>query len=228
MMYVDIYYVLLVIPAFLVALIAQMRVKSTFNRYNRERLYNGMTGAQAARRILDDNGLLRVRVERTAGKLNDHYSHRENTVWLSDATYNSSSVAAVGVAAHEAGHALQYAHEYGPIRIRTAILPVTNIGANLAWPAIIIGYLLGFGTLVYVGIALFSLAVIFQLITLPVEYNASRRAMAILENGNMMNDNELKGARKVLNAAAATYLAALAVSIANLLRIMLVFGRRRR
>ena len=227
-MYVDIYYLILVLPALLIALITQIGVKSAFNRNNRERLGSGMTGAQAARRILDENGLYHVGIERFGGKLTDHYSHRENVIRLSEATYNSSSAAAVGVAAHEAGHALQYAEEYGPIRMRTAILPATNIGANLAWPAIIIGYIFGLGPLVYVGIALFSLAVIFQLVTLPVEYNASRRAMVVLENSHMMNEHELKGARKVLGAAAATYLAALAVSMANLLRIVLVFGRRRR
>lgn len=227
---IDYYYLILVLPAFLVAVIAQISVKSTFNRFNRVRTQNGMTGAEAARAILDYNGLAHISVERTKGSLTDHYSDKECVVRLSDTTYGSASVAAVGVAAHEAGHAVQYAEEYGPIRFRTAILPATKIGSNLAWPAMLLGVIFSIEPLIFAGIVLFSLAVVFQLVTLPVEFNASRRAIAALDERNMLSQHELGGARKVLNAAAMTYVAALAVSIANMLRLILLFGggRRRR
>jgi len=227
---IDFYYLVLVMPAFLIALIMQFRVKSTFNKFSKYATRGGLTGAQAARSILDANGLQHINIVPVRGELTDSYSHRENVIRLSDSTYNSTSIAAVGVAAHEAGHALQYANQYAPIKVRTAILPATQIGANLAWPAMLIGLFFSIPILIFAGIILFSLAVFFQLITLPVEYNASRRAITVLDQYGMMTSDELGGAKKVLSAAAMTYVAALAVSLANLLRIILLFGggRRRR
>ncbi len=223
---IDIWYLVLVLPAFAVALFAQARVKSTFNKFNRFRTMSGLTGAQAARRVLDANGLQHVRIEHVAGELTDHYDPQTNVIRLSDSTYGSASIASIGVAAHEAGHACQYAEEYGPIRFRMALVPVCNIGANLSWPAILLGYLFSMRPLVFIGIALFSLSVLFQLVTLPVEYNASSRALAAIDSSGLMSADELSGAKKVLSAAAMTYVAALAVSIANLLRLVLIFGRR--
>lgn len=222
---VDPYYLLLVLPAFLLSLFFQFKVKSTFNKYNRVTTANRLNGYHAARAILDGNGLQNIQIEQVPGTLSDHYDHQARAIRLSDSTYANSSVGAVGVAAHEAGHAVQYARGYTPIRVRGWLVPVTNIGATLSWPAILLGYLMGFGVLVYVGIALFSLSVLFQLVTLPVEFNASKRAVAILENGNMLTPDELRGAKKVLNAAAMTYVAALAVSAANLIRLIAIFGR---
>ncbi len=225
---IDIWYLVLVLPAFVIALIAQAKVKSTFNKFNQYRTMSGLTGAQAARRVLDANGLQFVRVEHIKGELNDHYDPQTNVIRLSDSTYNSMSIAAVGVAAHEAGHACQYAEEYAPIRFRMALVPVCNLGANLSWPAILLGYLFGMRPLVFIGIVLFSLSVLFQLVTLPVEFNASSRALAAIDSSGLMNQDELSGAKKVLSAAAMTYVAALAVSVANLLRLILIFGRRNR
>ncbi len=223
---IDIWYIVLVLPAFLVALWAQARVKSTFNKFNGYRTASGLTGAEAARRVLDANGLQHVRIEHIAGELTDHYDPKTDVIRLSDSTYNSASIASIGVAAHEAGHACQYAQDYAPIRVRTAIVPICNIGANVSWPVILLGYFVGLRPLVFIGIALFSLSVLFQLVTLPVEYNASDRALSALETGGIMTNDELSGAKKVLGAAAMTYVAALAVSIANLLRLVMIFGRR--
>lgn len=225
---VDIWYLVLVLPAFLVALIAQARVKSTFNKFNRYRTAAGITGSEAARRVLDANGLQHVRIEHVQGELTDHYDPTTDVIRLSDSTYMSPSIAAAGVAAHEAGHACQYAQEYAPIRLRTSMVKICNIGANLSWPAILLGYILSFRPLVFIGIVLFSLSVLFQLVTLPVEFDASRRAVAALEQGGLLTGQELEGTRKVLKAAAMTYVAALAVSVANLLRLILIFGRRKR
>ena len=223
----DRYYILLVIPAMLIALWAQMRVKSTFAKYSREGTYGGLTGAQAARRILDANGLTDVRIEPVRGSLTDHYDPRDKVVRLSMDVYGCDTVAAVGVAAHETRHAIQHAVGYFPLQLRNAIIPITNIGSQLSIPLVFIGYFLGMQPLVSLGILLFSLVTVFQLITLPVEFNASRRALATLDEYGMVNDYEHEGVRKVLSAAALTYVAALIVSLANLLRLILLFGGRR-
>lgn len=231
----DFSYILL-IPAIIFAIWAQINVSSTFNKMNKYR--TGMTGFAAARSILDANGLNNVSIERVHGKLTDHYDPRKNVIRLSEAVYDNNSAGAVGVAAHEAGHAVQYAVGYSPIRIRTAIIPVTSFGSYAAMPLFIIGMIISmysstesnFGwTLMVAGILFFSLAVLFQLVTLPVEFNASRRAMAALENSGNLGAEELKASGKVLKAAALTYVAALAVALLNLLRlIMIVSGGRRR
>jgi len=219
-------YIVLVMPAILFSLWAQTKVNSTFSKYQRVRCYSGYTGAQIARRILDENGLSNVRVERVSGSLTDHYDPRTHVVRLSDSVYNSDSVAAVGVAAHETGHAVQHATGYGPLGLRNAIIPLTNFGSKLSMPLILLGLILNSYTLAMTGIIAFSMVALFQLITLPVEFNASRRAMRTLSNG-MLSDRELGGARQVLTAAALTYVAALLVSAMQLLRLLLLVNRRR-
>ena len=225
---IDIYYIILVLPAIIFSMWAQSRVTSTFNRYSKERTYSGMTGYEAARRILAANGLYHVNVERVSGNLTDHYDPKTNVIRLSDSVFGSNSVAAVGVAAHEAGHAVQYAQQYAPIKLRTAIIPVTNIGSTLSVPMVLVGFLMGMQPLVNFGLILFATVAVFQLVTLPVEFNASRRAVEALELGGTMAEEELRGVKKVLSAAAMTYVAALAVSVANLLRLVLRFGGRNR
>ena len=225
---IDIYYIILVIPALIFSGWAQTKVNSTFKKYSRERTYSGMTGYEAARRILAANGLYNVNVERVSGNLTDHYDPKANVIRLSDSVFGSNSVAAVGVAAHEAGHAVQYAQGYAPIKLRSAIIPVTQIGSNLSIPLVIIGFLMGAESLVSIGLLLFATVAFFQLVTLPVEFNASRRAVAALEMSGSINDEELYGVKKVLSAAAMTYVAALAVAVANLLRLVLRFGNRNR
>ena len=232
-MYFDWTYVVLVLPCVLLSLWASSSVNSTFNRYSKQFSRRGITGAQAAERVLRQNGVSGVRIERVAGNLSDHYDPRTNVIRLSDSVYSSTSTAAIGVACHEAGHAVQYAQDYAPIKLRAAIIPVTNIGSKLAMPLILLGLLFGtFGelsySLVYLGIACFGLSLVFQLVTLPVEFNASRRAMAAIEGGELLTQEEARGARKTLPAAAMTYLAATAVSLAQLLRLILLFGGRRR
>ena len=224
----DRYYILLVIPAMLVALWAQMRVKSTFARYSTVPVRTGMTGAQAARFILDANGLSDVRVEAVPGSLTDHYDPTQRVVRLSQDVYARSTVAAVGVAAHETGHAVQHATGYAPLRLRNAIIPLTNIGSTISIPLVLLGFVLGIQPLVGLGILLFSLVTVFQLVTLPVEFNASRRALATLDARGMVTPDEHDGVRSVLSAAALTYVAALIVSLANLLRLILLFGGGRR
>ena len=204
----DMTYLVLVVPALLIALIAQIQVKSAFSRYARVRCTSGLTGAQAAQRILQANGITDVRIEHISGKLTDHFDPQAKVIRLSDEVYGVASIAAVGVAAHEAGHAVQYATDYAPIRIRAAIIPATRIGSNLSWPLLIV--------------------TVFQLATLPVEFNASRRALAAIESRNLLTDDELRGARSVLRAAAMTYVAALLVSFAQLLRLIILYGNRRR
>lgn len=223
---VDIWYLVLVLPAFLVTLYAQWKVKSTFKEFSNYRTSSGLTGSQAAREVLDAHGLQAVRIDRVSGSLTDNFDPSANVIHLSQSTCDVPSIAAAGVAAHEAGHACQYADDYAPIRFRTAIVPVCSIGAKLSWPALLLGYVFGLKPLVFVGIILFSLSVIFQLATLPVEFNASTRAVSALEQGGMLNSDELYGAKKVLRAAAFTYVAALAVSVASLLRLVLLFGGR--
>lgn len=223
----DYYYWILVIPAVLISLWAQIRVKSTFHRYNSVWNKRGLTADVVARQILDQNGLHGVRIERVSGNLSDHYDPRTNVIRLSDSTFGSASVGAIGVAAHEVGHAIQYAKGYIPIKIRAAIIPVTQVGSTLAIPLVIFGLIFSLPFLITAGILLFSLVVLFQLITLPVEFNASRRALRTLDQENILDGQELNGAKKVLSAAAMTYVAALLVSLANLLRLILLTNRRR-
>ena len=228
--YIDSYYLMLVVPAMLFALYAQSKVKGTFSKYMQVKNVSGYTGEQIARNILDNNGLYDVRIERVSGHLTDHYDPKAKVVRLSESVYSSASVGAIGVAAHETGHAIQHSVSYAPLIIRNSIVPLANIGSRVAIPLAIIGLIMGapgYG-LVNVGIVLFSAVVAFQLVTLPVEFNASNRALAILEDKRMLNRDELKPTKKVLNAAALTYVAAAAVGIANLLRLILLSGRRRR
>lgn len=231
--------ILILIPAMIFAFVAQFKVKSTFDKYDKVRSARGMTGAEVARKILDMNGLSHVRVEHVRGELTDHYDPRTNVVRLSESTYYSNSVAAIGVAAHEVGHAVQHATCYAPIKLRTAIIPMTRIGSGLAMPLFMIGLLLSYlsyGSLfgdyfMFAGIILFSFSTLFQLVTLPVEFNASHRALKTLENNGILVGSDLSGARNVLSAAAMTYVAALATSLAYLLRFIIIAmgasGRRR-
>jgi len=222
-------YVVIVLPCIIIAMIASAKVNSTFKRYSKQMSSRRISGSEAAMRVLHANGVTNVRIERVAGNLTDHYDPKANVIRLSDSVYSSTSTAAIGVACHEAGHAVQHAEHYAPIKLRTAIIPLTNIGSMLAMPLILIGIL--FSTtyeLVYIGIALFSLSLVFQLITLPVEFNASRRAMEAIENAEILSGDELKGARRTLTAAAMTYVAAVAVSAAQLLRLIILFGGGRR
>lgn len=225
---IDWTYLVFVLPAMIFALIAQSMVQSTFNKYAKTPTKSGMTGYQAARMVLDQNGIHDVQIEQVAGNLTDHYDPKAKVIRLSDATYASNSAAAVGVAAHEAGHAAQHAQEYAPIKLRTAIIPITNIGSRLTLPLILIGAVLAIQPLVTLGILFFALSTVFQLVTLPVEFNASRRAMEALRSSGRLYDDELVASRKVLTAAAMTYVAALAVSLMQLLRLILIFGRRSR
>ena len=227
-MYFDSYYLLLVVPAMIFAMIAQSKVNSAFQRYSRQYTRSGITGAEAAALVLRQNGVYGVQIERVSGSLTDHYDPRTNVIRLSDSVYDQNTVAAVGVAAHEAGHAVQYAQDYYAIRVRTAILPVTQIGSKLALPLVIIGLFLNFESLFVAGILFFVLATFFQLITLPVEYNASSRAIAAITESGCLREDEGPGARQVVSAAALTYVAALAVSVAQLLRLLLLFGRNSR
>ena len=229
-------YVYLVLPCLILSLWASARVNSTFKRYSRQFSSRGITGADAAQRVLRANGIGNVRIERIGGNLTDHYDPSTNVIRLSDDVYGSTSTAAIGVACHEAGHAVQYAQGYAPIKLRAAIIPVTNFGSKLAMPLILLGIL--FSSLgntseffINLGIACFGLSVLFQLVTLPVEFNASRRALAAIEQNGILTDDELAGARKTLCAAAMTYVAATATALAQLLRLLILFGgnnRRRR
>ena len=231
-MYFDWTYVVLVLPCVIFSLIASSSVNSTFKKYSQQFSRRGITGAQAAERVLRANGVRGVQITRVSGNLTDHFDPKTNVIRLSDSVYGSTSTAAIGVACHEAGHAVQYATDYAPIKLRAAIIPATNIGSRLAMPLILVGLLLsafenvsyGF---VYLGIACFGLSLVFQLITLPVEFNASRRAMTAIEDGELLTIEEQRGARKTLTAAAMTYVAATAVALAQLLRLILIFGRRR-
>ena len=220
---------ILVLIGLVLSLWASARVKSTYAKFSKDTSLSGMTGAQAAHRILTMSGIYDVSIRHVPGNLTDHYDPRNKTLNLSDSVYGSFSVAAIGVAAHEAGHAIQHDRGYAPLKLRTAIAPVASIGANISWPLILIGLLFGgSGTLVQLGILMFSLAVAFQVITLPVEYNASRRAMNLLEETGVLYADELPKTKKVLNAAALTYVAAAASSALQLLRLVLLFGNRRR
>lgn len=227
-MFFDYYYLILVVPAILFALWAQSQVNSAFNQYSKVRTLRGLTGAQAAEAVLRAHGIYDVQIQHIAGNLTDHFDPRDKVIRLSDNVFHNDSVAAVGVAAHEAGHAVQYAVGYGPIKLRSALVPICNIGSQLSLILIVIGLLLYSKPLFGVGVLLFATAVVFQLVTLPVEFNASRRAIASLEGTHLLEDDELRGARKVLGAAAMTYVAALLVSLAQLLRFLLAFAGRRR
>ena len=223
----DVTYLILVVPCIVLALWAQTRVKSTFNKYSRVRNRRGITGAQAAEAVLRANGVSGVRFERIAGSLTDHYDPRGNVIRLSSPVYDSTSVAAIGVACHEAGHAVQYAKNYAPIKIRGTIIPLTQFGSTLSWPLLILGMIFNSNTLILGGILLFALATLFQLVTLPVELDASRRALAAIRDSYLLDEEEYPLAKKTLWAAAMTYVAALAVSLAQLLRLLLIFGGRR-
>ena len=218
---------ILLIPAMILSMWAQANVNGTFNKYSKVNNRFGYTGAEVARRILDMNGLYSVKIERVNGNLTDHFDPRTNVVRLSEATYDSTSVGAIGVAAHEVGHAVQHATGYTAIKIRNAIVPAVNICNMLSMPILILGLFLSY-TLVDLGIILFSATVLFQLITLPVEFNASSRAIKTLEGQNLLTTDETAGAKKVLSAAALTYVAAAFSAIMSLLRIILIFGNRRR
>jgi len=226
--FVDYWYIVLVIPAVIIAGIAQARVSSTFKKYSRVMTAGGRTAAEVARMILDKNGLYDVTIERVSGNLSDHYDPRSNTVRLSDPVYGSTSVAAIGVAAHEVGHAIQHAESYAPIKLRTAIIPVTNIGASISPVFILLGLVLGSYPLAIFGVVLYSLMAVFQLVTLPVEFNASARALKTLDRDAILTRDEVGSAKKVLSAAAMTYVAALIVSLAQILRLLLIVGGRRR
>ena len=226
-------YLYIVLPCFLLAMLASAKVNSTFKRYSSQISARRITGKDAAMRVLQANGVTNVRIERVSGRLTDHYDPKTNVIRLSDSVYDNPSTAAIGVACHEAGHAVQYAQAYLPIKIRAAIIPVTNIGSRLAMPLILLGILFSaLGnysyTLVYTGIACFSLSLIFQLVTLPVEFNASRRALRAIEDTQLLTEEEQRGARRTLKAAAMTYVAATAVALAQLLRLIILFGGRRR
>jgi Zn-dependent membrane protease YugP len=222
-------YILVIIGA-VICLLASFRVKSTYKKYAKVLSASGMTGAQAAQMILDRNGVVGVSVQHVAGELTDHYDPRSGVVNLSDATYNSHSVAAIGVAAHECGHVLQHETGYLPLRIRTALVPVANIGSNFGIWIVMLGVILGLNsTLAMIGVYLFSFGVLFQLVTLPVEFDASHRALAMLQDYGILGQSELKGSRAVLSAAAMTYVASAAASVLQLLRLlMIVNGGRRR
>ena len=237
--YFDWSYLVLVVPALLFSLWASARVNSTFKKYSAMRNARGMTGAEAARAVLNANGVTDVRIEYVSGNLTDHYDPKNKVIRLSQDVYDAATPAAVGVAAHEAGHAAQYAAHYLPIRIRAAIIPATNIGSKLSVPLIILGLLLPglrifapyteiFNLIAWIGVACYSLCVLFQLVTLPTEFNASRRAVAAIERCGLLLPEEQQGAKKVLKAAALTYVAALSASLAQLLRLIIIVGGRQK
>ena len=225
----DLTYLVLVLPFVIFSIWASTNVNRTFKRYSNVHNQKGLTGAMAAEQVLKNNGVHNVRIEQVSGNLTDHYDPKSNVIRLSSDVYANTSAAAIGVACHEAGHAVQYAQNYTPIKLRTAIVPITNIGSALAMPLIFLGLVLNFMTefsytFVYIGIACFGLSLLFQLITLPVEFNASRRAVSAIANAGILGEDELDGAKKTLRAAALTYIAAAAVSAMQFLRLILLFG----
>lgn len=231
---IDMSYIILVLPFVILSLWASFNVNHTFKKYSSQLSRRRITGAQAAEQILFANGVRNVRIERVSGKLTDHYDPTNNVIRLSENVYDSTSTAAIGVACHEAGHAIQYAENYGPIKFRSAIIPITNIGSKIAIPLILLGLILsvaletsGLYAFVYIGIACFSLSLIFQLVTLPVEFNASRRAIRSIEKNDILTEDEQLGAKRTLKAAALTYLAATAVTLMQLLRLIMIFGKRK-
>lgn len=226
-------YLVLVLPFIILSMWASSNVNSTFKKYSKQYSLRRLTGADAAQRVLSANGVSGVRIERISGNLTDHYDPKANVIRLSDSVFSSTSTAAIGVACHEAGHAVQYAQSYAPIKLRAAIIPITNFGSKLAMPLILLGTVLPIigefsYVLVYIGIACFGLSVLFQLITLPVEFNASRRAMEAIESAGLLTDEEQKGAKRTLRAAAMTYVAATATALAQMLRLIILFGGRGR
>ena len=232
-MFFDWTYIVLVLPAVIFSIWASAKVNSTFKKYSYVRPDSGMTGAEAARRVLDANGLYNVRIERIPGNLTDHFDPRTNVIRLSDSVYSVSSAAAIGVAAHEAGHAVQYARSYLPLKLRNAIIPATNLGSRLAMPLILLGLLFSsmgsqFIYVAYAGIICFALSTLFQLLTLPTEFNASKRALVSIKNSQLLCGRDLDAAKEVLSAAAMTYVAALAVSVMQLLHLISIVGGRRR
>lgn len=231
-MVINVYYYdstyILVILAFFLTLFASFGVNGTFKKYNEVHSSRGITAAEAARRILDANGLYDIRIEHVAGNLTDHYSPKENVIRLSDATFNSTSVAAIGVAAHECGHAVQHQVGYVPIKVRNGIVPIVNVSNALSMPLFILGIILSFQPLALAGAMLFGMVLLFQIVTLPTETNASKRAMRTLEEMAILEGDELRGARKTLTAAAMTYVAAVASTALQLLRLLMIANRRRR
>ena len=223
----EYYYIILVVPALILSVIAQIGVKGTYKRYSGILNSRGLTGAAAAQKVLAFYGIYNVRIEQVSGKLTDHYDPKANVIRLSSGVYSGSSIAAVGVACHEAGHAAQHAQNYVPIKIRNAILPVANIGSSAGIYLAIIGYFLGYSILVNIGIVLFAFVVLFQLVTLPIEFNASSRAIKVIDETGLLDAEEQRGAKKMLAAAAMTYVASLLVSIMSLLRLILRFNSRR-
>lgn len=228
--YIDWTYIVLVLPAVLFSMYASFKVNRTFDRYANSISRRRLTGAEAARRVLNANGLSQVAIERVSGKLTDHYDPKAQVIRLSESTYDNCSTAAIGVAAHEAGHAVQHATGYAPLKIRSAIIPVTNIGSKLSMPLILLGIILSaygeqFSMIAYIGVALFGLSALFQLVTLPTEFNASHRAIEAIEQCGLLDDEEIGQTKKVLSAAAMTYVAALAVALMQLLRLILIVNR---
>ena len=226
MYFLDYYYFIWILPAMILMIIAQISVKTTFSKYSRKAC--NITGAEAARQVLEANGVNGVKIERVAGELTDHFDPKANVIRLSQAVYDNNSVAAAGVAAHEAGHAVQYAKSWAPIKIRAAIYPVCNFGSKLAIPLVFLGFIFEAFYLIDIGIIFFAVALLFQLVTLPVEFNASRRAVSALSNyGILANEEEVRGAKKVLFSAAMTYVTSFLVSLAQLLRLLALANRRR-
>lgn len=228
--YLDSYWLYLTIvgPAIILALFAQISVKNNFNKYSNLYSKRGLTGADAAVQVLNYYGIYDVKIERVSGKLSDHFDPRSNVIRLSDDVFGSTSVAAIGVACHEAGHAAQYAQGYKPIKIRNSIIPICNIGSTLGIPIAFVGLFMNSDFLINLGLALYALIAVFQFVTLPVEFNASKRAVSVINQTNILSEQELVGTKKVLTAAAMTYVAALVTSLANLLRFIIMFGRGRR
>lgn len=225
--FIDSSYIIFVVPALIFAIYAQFKVKSTFNKYSKVANKKGLTGADIARVILERNGLHDVRIERVSGELTDHYDPRTKVVRLSQVVYGSNSVAAIGVAAHETGHAIQHNVGYAPLVLRSTLVPIAGIGSNMGFPLFFLGLIFSWEPLMYLGIAAFSLAVLFYLVTLPVEFNASSRAIRTLEDTAVLDYDEVDPAKKVLSAAAMTYVASAAVAIGNLLRLLSIANRRR-
>ena len=226
-MFLDRYYLILVVPFIIISMIAQYKVKSTYKKYAAVGNFRGLTGAQAAMQVLSYYGITDVTIRQISGTLTDNFNPTSKVISLSSDIYNGTSVAAVGIACHEAGHAAQHAENYTPIKVRNSIIPICNIGSTIGLPLAVLGYFLGFGLLIYAGLILYAAVFIFQLVTLPVEFNASSRALKVIKETNMLYEDEVDGARSVLSAAAMTYVAAMLVSLANLLRFVLRFSNRR-
>ncbi len=227
-LYFDEYYLILCVPAIILSLIAQWRVKSSYSRFSQVRNVRGLTGADAARRVLGFYGISDVRIERVSGKLSDHYDPAAKVIRLSSGVYDGISIASVGIACHEAGHAAQHAEEYFPIKVRNAVIPVTRFGSSAGLFIAIAGYIFGFEPLISIGLLLYFFIVIFQFVTLPVEFNASSRALKVINETNMLTADELPQAKKMLTSAAMTYVAALIVSFAQFLRLFLRLNSRSR